>query len=179
MARNVPASKIILDIADYGYDWSSKITDSTETLTYQQALVTARESDAVVDFDNDTYCAHFQYYDDKDNLHDVNFADAATDFNAIRFATEYGLAGTALMRLGSEDSRLLDFYDLPMTRTALHKFDFNEFNKVEGSRTVDYIGEQDFSADDGASWSRESWRRKKRGSTSNWRRSKKQNGWQR
>ena len=141
LARNVPASKIILDIADYGYDWSSKITDSTETLTYQQALVTARESDAVVDFDNDTYCAHFQYYDDKDNLHDVNFADAATDFNAIRFATEYGLAGTALMRLGSEDSRLWDFYDLPMTRTALHKFDFNEFNKVEGSRTVDYIGE--------------------------------------
>ena len=139
LARNVPAGKIVLDIADRGYDWDSK--DSATELTYQQALVTARESDAVVDFDNNTYGTHFQYYDDKDRIHNVHFVDAATNFNAIRFATEYGLAGTALWRLGSEDSRLWGFYDLPMTRTALKKFNFDEFNKVEGSRTVDYIGE--------------------------------------
>ena len=139
LARNVPASKIVLDIADHGYDWDNK--DSATRLTYQQALVTARESDAVVDFDNNTYGTHFQYYDDKDQIHKVHFVDAATNFNAIRFATEYGLAGTALWRLGSEDSRLWGFYDLPMTRAALKRFNFNEFNKVEGSRTVDYIGE--------------------------------------
>ena len=139
LAKNLPVGKIVLDIADHGYDWDSK--DSATRLTYQQALVTARESDAVVDFDNDTYCTHFQYYDDKDRIHNVHFVDAATNFNAIRFATEYGLAGTALWRLGSEDSRLWDFYDLPMTQTALKKFDFKEFNKVEGSRTVDYIGD--------------------------------------
>jgi len=139
LARNVPAFKIVLDIADHGYDWDNK--DSATRLTYQQALVTARESDAVVDFDNNTYGTHFQYYDDKNQIHNVHFVDAATNFNAIRFATEYGLAGTALWRLGSEDSRLWGFYDLPMTRSALKKFNFDEFNKVEGSRTVDYIGE--------------------------------------
>jgi cellulose synthase/poly-beta-1,6-N-acetylglucosamine synthase-like glycosyltransferase/peptidoglycan/xylan/chitin deacetylase (PgdA/CDA1 family)/spore germination protein YaaH len=142
LAKKMPANKIILDIftQGYDYDWGQKKFDSIP-LTYQQALVTARESDAVVDFDNDTYCNHFQYYDDKDRLHNVDFVDAATNFNAIRFATEYGLAGTALWRLGSEDSRLWDFYNLPMTQTALKKFDFKEFNKVEGSSTVDYIGE--------------------------------------
>jgi len=139
LARNIPAGKIVLDIADQGYDWDNK--DSAVEQTYQQALVTARESDAVVDFDNNTYGTHFQYYDDKNQIHNVHFVDAATNFNAIRFATEYGLAGTALWRLGSEDSRLWGFYDLPMTRAALKKFNFAEFNKVEGSRTVDYIGE--------------------------------------
>ena len=139
LVRNVPASKIVLDIAAHGFDWDNK--DSAVELTYQQALVTARESYAVVDFDNNTYGTHFQYYDDKDRIHNVHFVDAATNFNAIRFATEYGLAGTALWRLGSEDSRLWGFYNLPMTRSALKKFNFAEFNKVEGSRTVDYIGE--------------------------------------
>ena len=139
LARNVPPSKIVLDIAAHGFDWDYK--DSAVEQTYQQALVTARESDAHVDFDNNTYGTHFQYYDDKDRIHNVHFVDAATNFNAIRFATEYGLAGTALWRLGFEDSRLWGFYDLPMTRTALNKFNFTEFNKVEGSRTVDYIGE--------------------------------------
>ena len=139
LAKKVPVGKIILNIAAYGYDWDSK--NKAHILTYQQALVTARESDAVVDFDNDTYNCHFQYYDDHDSIHDVNFTDAATNFNAIRFATEYGLAGTALWRLGSEDSRIWDFYNLPMTRDALKAFDFEAFNKVEGSRTVDYIGE--------------------------------------
>ena len=139
LVHNVPSSKIVLDIAAHGFDWDNK--DSAVEQTYQQALITARESDAHVDFDNNTYGTHFQYYDDKDRIHNVHFVDAATNFNAIRFATEYGLAGTALWRLGSEDSRLWRFYDLPMTRTALKKFNFAEFNKVEGSRTVDYIGE--------------------------------------
>ncbi len=139
LAKYVAPSKIVVDLAAYGYDWG-KAKDTVRPLSYQQALVTARESDAVVDFDNDTYCAHYQYYDEKDVLHNVNFVDAATNFNAIRFSTEYGLAGTALWRLGSEDSRIWEFYHLPMTRSALKKFDFAGFNKVEGSRTVDYTG---------------------------------------
>ncbi len=139
LAKKVPAAKIVLNIAAYGYDWDNN--GKAKIQTYQQSLVTARESDAVVDFDNDTYNCHFQYYDDHDSIHNVDFTDAATNFNAIRFATEYGLAGTALWRLGSEDSRIWVFYNLPMTRSALKSFSFKDFNRVEGSRTVDYIGE--------------------------------------
>ncbi|MDE3235070.1 MAG: glycosyltransferase [Bacteroidota bacterium] len=141
MAKDVPPEKIILGMASYGYDWQLH-AKKAETITYQEALVNARESDAVVDFDNDTYNLHYQYYDSNDSLHEVHFTDAATNFNTLRFATEYNLAGTALWRLGSEDSRVWDFYNKPMTKRALrHDFNFEDFNSVEAGFEPDYIGE--------------------------------------
>ncbi|MCW3109684.1 MAG: glycosyltransferase, partial [Segetibacter sp.] len=139
MAKVVPAKKMILGMAGYGYDWPEKGT--AETVTYQEALSTAKESEAEVDFDNDSYNLHYSYYDDSDHLHKVFFTDAGTNFNTLRFATEFGLAGTALWRLGSEDSRLWDFYDKDMSKPALANFNFKEFDKVESSNDVDYIGE--------------------------------------
>ena len=138
MANHVPASKIVLNLAAYGYDWNIKDHKKHKIITYQQALVTARESQAVVDFDNDTYNLHYSYYDGNDNMHEVHFTDAATNFNTLRFATEYQLAGTAIWRLGSEDTRLWDFYNKPMTRQALKTFNFKDFSDVDGTEDVDY-----------------------------------------
>lgn len=138
LAAKVSPSKIVLNLAAYGYDWSK---DTTETLTYQEALTVARESDGHVKFDNDTYNLSYKYYDGEDKIHEVYFTDAATNFNTLRFATEYGLAGTAVWRLGSEDDRLWDFYHLPMTKDALRSFNFKEFDKVESRSTPDFIGE--------------------------------------
>ncbi|MEO8171915.1 MAG: glycosyltransferase [Sediminibacterium sp.] len=138
LAAKVPPSKIVLNIAGYGYDWGA---DTCISITYQEALTLARESEGKIAFDNDTYNLGFKYYDGKDKIHDVYFTDAATNFNTIRFATEYGLAGTALWRLGSEDDRLWDFYHLSMTKDALARFNFKAFNDVKGVGTPDYIGE--------------------------------------
>ncbi|MES2371962.1 MAG: glycosyltransferase [Bacteroidota bacterium] len=138
LAAKVSPSKIILNIAGYGYDWGA---DTTVSVTYQEILTLARDSDGRIEFDNDTYNLGFKYYDGKDKIHEVHFTDAATNFNTIRFATEYGLAGTALWRLGSEDDRLWDFYNLPMTKNALRKFDFQEFSHVKSVGTPDFIGE--------------------------------------
>lgn len=138
LAAKVPPSKIVLNIAGYGYDWSK---DTTVSVSYQEVLTLARESDGHIKFDNDTYNLDFKYYDGQDKIHTVYFTDAATNFNTIRFATEYGLAGTALWRLGSEDDRLWDFYHLAMTKTALKKFNFKEFDNVKSVATPDFIGE--------------------------------------
>jgi peptidoglycan-N-acetylglucosamine deacetylase len=139
VARKIPGNKLVLGLAAYGYDWPQH--GPATTITYQQALSTARESEGKIDFDNDSYNLHYSYYDDNDKPHEVYFMDAATTFNSLRFATEYGLAGTALWRLGSEDSRTWKFYNQDMTKTALAKFDFNKITTVQSSNDVDYIGE--------------------------------------
>ena len=138
LCKNVTPSKVVLNIAAYGFDWSK---DTVEKVTYQEALATARESDGIVDFDNDTYNLHFQYYDGKDQIHEVHFVDAATNFNTLRYATEYGLAGTALWHLGAEDNRIWDFYNKPMTKSFLKDFDFKEFSNVSSTTAPDFIGE--------------------------------------
>ncbi|MES2003853.1 MAG: glycosyltransferase [Bacteroidota bacterium] len=139
LASHISPAKIVLNLAAYGYDWSK---DTTTNLSYQEALALARESDGHVVFDNDTYNLHYKYYDGEDKIHDVYFTDAGTNFNAMRFATEYGLAGTAVWRLGSEDDRLWQFYHLALTKDALSDFDFNgAFSDVESMVTPDFIGE--------------------------------------
>jgi cellulose synthase/poly-beta-1,6-N-acetylglucosamine synthase-like glycosyltransferase/spore germination protein YaaH/peptidoglycan/xylan/chitin deacetylase (PgdA/CDA1 family) len=142
LATQVPAQKIVLNLAAYGYDWSKgKKRTTAKPVSYQQALAFAKESESVIDFDNDTYNLHYLYYDDKDIEHEVHFTDAATNFNTIRFATESGLAGTALWRLGDEDSRLWDFYNRSMTKASLKNFNFNEFANVEGGSEPNFFGE--------------------------------------
>lgn len=136
--KNLPANKIILGLGGFGYDWPKN--SEASPVTYQQALTTAKESDGKIEFDNDTYNLHYTYYDDNDVEHDVYFTDAATAFNTMRFATESELAGTALWRLGSEDARLWDFYNLDMSKQALKTFDFKEFNTVQSTENVDYKG---------------------------------------
>jgi cellulose synthase/poly-beta-1,6-N-acetylglucosamine synthase-like glycosyltransferase/spore germination protein YaaH/peptidoglycan/xylan/chitin deacetylase (PgdA/CDA1 family) len=138
IAKKVSPKKIVLNLAAYGYDWGK---DTVQDITYQEALTIARESSATPDFNNDTYNVQYNYYDDDNYLHHVFFTDAATNFNTLRFATEYGLAGTAVWRMGGEDSRIWDFYDKPMSKAALSHFDYAEFNKVESNEDVDYIGE--------------------------------------
>jgi len=137
--KKLPSNKIILALGAYGYDWPKG--DSAENKTYQQALVTAQESEGKLDFDNDSYNLHYTYYDDNDVEHQVFFTDAATVFNSMRFATESALGGVALWRLGSEDSRTWEFYNLDMRKNAIKNFDFTSFTTVRSTDDVDYIGE--------------------------------------
>jgi cellulose synthase/poly-beta-1,6-N-acetylglucosamine synthase-like glycosyltransferase/spore germination protein YaaH/peptidoglycan/xylan/chitin deacetylase (PgdA/CDA1 family) len=138
-AKNIPSDKIILCLAGYGYDWPKGAVGSD--VTYQEALTIAAESSGNVTFDNNTYNLHYSYYDDDERLHDVHFTDAATNFNTMRFAAEYGLKGVALWRLGSEDSRLWQFYNKDISNLAVRDFDFSTLGKVSASNDVDYIGE--------------------------------------
>jgi len=137
--KQVPQDKLVLALAAYGYDWpkGGKAVDRS----YEEALSIASDKGAVVDFDNDTYNLTYDYYDEDSVAHKVYFTDAATNFNTLRFAAEYGLAGVALWRLGSEDSRLWTFYNKDFSKAALDTFDFNKMHYVQASNDVDYIGE--------------------------------------
>ncbi|HVM87743.1 MAG TPA: glycosyltransferase [Puia sp.] len=132
-AQKIPPRKLILAIAGFGYDWrldKEEKADSVNPIKYQQALTLARSYDGSIDFDNDSYNLHFKYSDEKGADHEVHFTDAATTFNTLRFAVEYGLSGVSLWRLGSEDSRMWDFYDRDMSKDSIKRYDFSNFNNV-------------------------------------------------
>ena len=132
--KKIPSEKIILALAGFGYNWS---VDSTGKkidaipIKYQDALTIARTYQGKIDFDNDSYNLHFNYTDDGNVDHEVHFTDAATSFNSLRFAVEYGLAGVSLWRMGSEDSRMWEYYDRDMSKDSIKKFDFSALNTVK------------------------------------------------
>ena len=141
-AKEISSGKIIICFAGYGFDWP-KNTEAT-TVTYQQALANAKLFNAAIDFNNDNYNNYYSYTDAGGVKHEVFFADAATNFNAIRFADEYGTAGTALWRLGSEDERLWNFYTRSLTNRNLQQqpFDFTTLQFVNTPvERPDYIGD--------------------------------------
>ncbi|MDB5202031.1 MAG: glycosyltransferase [Ferruginibacter sp.] len=132
-AAKIDPAKIILGVAGYGYDWSNGKLDST--YTYNSALNKARSLNADIRYDNDSYNLHFSYTADGDGEkaeHEVWFTDAASTFNTLRFSDEFGTAGTALWRLGGEDSRIWKFYNRNLSNAALEKnpFDFNSLQTI-------------------------------------------------
>lgn len=142
VAKEIPSNKIILCFAGYGYDWQEN--KEAVTVTYDEALSLAKQYGATITFNDNSYNNSFSYTDGRGNKHQVYFTDAASNFNTIRFADEYGTAGTALWRLGSEDSRLWHFYNRSLTNKSIAKtpFDFASLEKVHMIfSTPDYIGE--------------------------------------
>ncbi|WP_313001070.1 polysaccharide deacetylase family protein [Chryseobacterium gleum] len=140
IVKQTSPQKIILGLGAYGYDWSSNPDDNT-SVTYMQAITKASASKAVIDFNDNTFNLNYSYTDSKNLTHTVFFNDAASIFNTMRFSSEYPLAGTALWRLGSEDSRVWNFYDKDLTFAGLSKLNLKALENVKGQTMVDYIGD--------------------------------------
>lgn len=97
-------SRTIIGIGNYAYDWSTKST--AQDLTFEEAMLAAKDSEADVSFDEASNNPHFSYIEDDGVTHDVWLLDAATAFNEIHAADVYQPAGYALWRLGAEDPSL-------------------------------------------------------------------------
>ena len=156
-AKKMESNKIILGLAGYGYDWQTweeegEKQQAVSDITYVQAMDNAKVSNSVIDFNNDNYNLHYSFtqklYSSNSPAikHDVWFTDAATTFNIMRFADEYGLAGTALWRLGSEDPRIWSFYNLDLDNASLSKkpFDFNLLSTIpiNPNRKPSWVGQE-------------------------------------
>lgn len=138
--KKTSPNKVILGLGAYGYDWSGNKDEST-SVTYMQAITKAHASKSVIDFNDDTFNLNYSYTDSKNVLHQVFFNDAASIFNTMRFSSEYPLAGTAIWRLGSEDSRIWNFYDKDLTSAGVAQFNTKTLENVKGQTMVDYIGD--------------------------------------
>ncbi|TCJ14501.1 glycosyltransferase [Flaviaesturariibacter flavus] len=140
--KHLPPQKVVLCLAAYGYDWPREENNpaDVDVVAYRSAISLAKEAQTIPVFDNDSYNLYFSYYDDADVIHDVYFTDAATTFNALRFATEAQLAGTALWRLGVEDQRIWKFYNNDLSREAARRLNFGSMAQVLSPENVSYSG---------------------------------------
>jgi peptidoglycan-N-acetylglucosamine deacetylase len=99
---DIPASKMVVGIGNYGYDWASNKREGEE-LAFQDALSYAQDADDDLELDETSGNPHFSYDDDHDVKHQVWFLDAVTAFNQVQSANRLQPRGYALWRLGSED----------------------------------------------------------------------------
>jgi peptidoglycan-N-acetylglucosamine deacetylase len=112
--EDVPAQKIIVVVGSYAYDWSEapkKANEPAQSLTIQEALLHAYESESQVEFDSASLNPHYSYSDEHDHVHQVWMLDAVTAYNELRASERLGVQGTAMWRLGSADTSLWPVWD--------------------------------------------------------------------
>ncbi|MGH9774138.1 MAG: glycosyltransferase [Candidatus Acidiferrales bacterium] len=112
----IPPDKLVMGIANYTYDWPSKSKlvphPVASAESYQEAIVTAVESETPVEFDADSLSPHYSYEDENNNVHNVWMLDGVTAYNELRAAERAGVRGTAMWRLGMEDPSLWFTWDV-------------------------------------------------------------------
>jgi len=138
--KKVPSEKLVLCLAAYGYDWPAG--SKGDDVTYQEAVSTALESEGKVHYNDNSYNLDYTYFDDNNIKHQVYFTDAATTYNAMRAAEDFEVAGVAIWRLGSEDTRVWGFYknNLSLKGLKSRPFDVKKFEDISSSYNVDFIG---------------------------------------
>jgi cellulose synthase/poly-beta-1,6-N-acetylglucosamine synthase-like glycosyltransferase/peptidoglycan/xylan/chitin deacetylase (PgdA/CDA1 family)/spore germination protein YaaH len=110
--RDVPASKMIVAVGNYAYDWEAGGVAKTET--FEDAIIKARDNDVdKIELDAASLNPTFTY-DDYDTgkpvSHTVWMLDAVSAFNQVAVANSFGARGVALWRLGSEDPSIWSFF---------------------------------------------------------------------
>ncbi len=114
--RVLSPSRTIIGIGNYGYDWTEG--HPGDAMTFEDAAVAARDSQAPIIFDDQTNNPHFSYMEDDNTKHDVWFLDAVTAYNEIHAADVYEPAGYAMWKLGSEDPSIWSVLGRPYNATS-------------------------------------------------------------
>lgn len=114
----VPASKVVIGVGSYGYDWVASSANAQE-MSFEEAVQTAQESrdgdDGIIRLDASSLNPNFTYWDDADGNdknavgHHVWLLDATSVYNEMRYAQKYRTLGSALWRLGTEDPSVWSF----------------------------------------------------------------------
>jgi len=112
-AAQIPPEKLVVALGSYAYDWPKG--KNAEEMTFEEAVLKAKDSDEHITLDPVSLNPHFNYQDENDVPHDVWLMDATTVFNGVSAALPLRPAGFALWRLGGEDPSIWTFFGLNWT----------------------------------------------------------------
>jgi len=164
----LPASKTILCIGNYGYNWSDDGSEAV-TETFQESLITAKESldsPTEIKFDPASKNPYYKYDEEDGTSHTVWFLDAITAFDEIKDAQRYNIAGVALWRLGSEDPSLWNVFGVDgqpsSSELATIKYeydvDFEGTGEILQVKSVPHDGSREIVSNDAGEVTREVYR---------------------
>ena len=71
--RDLDPAKTIIALGNYGYNWTEGKTRRKE-VTFQEAVITARDRRRQIDFDPDTRNPYFEYDEEDGSHHTVWFS---------------------------------------------------------------------------------------------------------
>ncbi|HOA40009.1 MAG: glycosyl hydrolase family 18 protein [Halanaerobiales bacterium] len=109
----IPAEKIILGVANYGYDWTGGYG---QDLSSKEALNLANKKGAEIKW-HDIYQTPYFYYWENERKHEVWFENSNSLAFKLDLVNKYNLKGIGIWRLGNENT---DFWE-----TINNKFDNN------------------------------------------------------
>jgi cellulose synthase/poly-beta-1,6-N-acetylglucosamine synthase-like glycosyltransferase/peptidoglycan/xylan/chitin deacetylase (PgdA/CDA1 family)/spore germination protein YaaH len=132
--RDLDPSKTIVALGNYGYDWNEDEKKEADELTYQEAVISARDSDAKITFDPASRTPKFDYDDEDEEHHVVWFLDAVTAYNQMRAASGIHPAGFAIWRLGSEDPSIWSLLGASASNST------DELSRIVYGYSVDFEG---------------------------------------
>jgi spore germination protein len=98
----IPRSKILLGVPNYGYDWPLPFVQSTtraQSISNQRGIELAIRYGIPIQFDETAQSPHFDYTDALGTEHTVWFEDARSMDAKLRLIAEYGLLGAGYWNL--------------------------------------------------------------------------------
>ena len=124
LTRSVGASKAIIALGAFGYDWNDAGGHlNGRAMTFQEMLSTVRSRGSVVRFDSVSLNPYAAWSDPDSTSHVAWFLDAATGWNHLSTVAHLNAAGAALWRLGAEDPALWALLDRDPTPPSPHEIE--------------------------------------------------------
>ena len=112
LTATVGASKAILALGAFGYDWNDAGGRlNGRAVTFQEIIGKVRAAGTIVRFDSVSLNPYASWNDPDSTSHVAWFLDAATGWNHLGTVARLNAAGAALWRLGAEDPSLWALLD--------------------------------------------------------------------
>ncbi|TPG70729.1 glycoside hydrolase family 18 [Brevibacillus laterosporus] len=107
LSQGVPAQKILLGVAGYGWNWNSN-GEKAVYQSYKSLMEQSQNRGATLNWDQERHAPHMQYMDQEGNMHIAWFENSFSTRSKLDLVEKYDLAGIALWRMGLEDPTLWD-----------------------------------------------------------------------
>ncbi len=98
----IPPSKILMGIPNYGYDWTLPFVEGesmAEKISNTEAVLRAARVGAEIQYDQTAETPFYRYFDSQGREHEVWFENEASIRAKLNLVAEYGLAGVSYWNL--------------------------------------------------------------------------------